>query len=357
MPPFPRYLALLLCALWAGAACAPSEPQQRIEIHRLTPTTEVAAARIPTVTVTRAAATQTATAVATPSPSAAPTATAAGTSGPRLAPPAQVVPAPVLRPAQGSGDPVLVRVIEDALGADAAGASVFVRRLTDGTTAEWQSDRVHYAASLYKLEVLYEAFRQRRLGTLDFERTVPVADRYANEDLGTLSRLPRAPDGGLEIAEAVRGMVTLSDNTSATILLDVLGHRNIDATMASLGLAHSSVNTTELPTTAADMARLMEAIVRGEGLDPSAAQEMVQLLLAQETRAGIPRGLPAGVPAGNKTGTWPGATHDVAVVLAPGGAYVIAVLTEGSWAWEPITRVSRAVYDYFSTSQQSAGGR
>lgn len=275
----------------------------------------------------------------------------------RLTPPAFVTPAPTLRPAVGKDDPELKRVIEQALGDDKDGASVVVKRLTDGTMARWNADRVYYAASLYKLAVLYEAFRQRKLGTLSFERAVPVTEAYVAQDLGTLTRLPRTPEGGLAIGEAVRGMVTLSDNTSATILLDVLGHRNIDATLQALGLTSTSVNTTDLPTTAADMARLMEAIVRGEGLDAQSAQEMLALLLAQETRAGIPRGIPQGVQVGNKTGTWPGATHDVAVVLAPTGPYVIAVLTEGSWAWNPITRVSQAVYQYLAGGRPAGSGR
>lgn len=293
-----------------------------------------------------------------PGPTATPVATASASRGDtRLTPPPYVTPAPVLRPTQGREDPILAKVIEEALGADAASASVVVKRLTDGTVARWNPDRIYYAASLYKLEVLYEAFRQQRLGVLNFERTVPIIDRYAAEDLGTLSRLPRAATGEVAIADAVRAMIMLSDNTSATLLLDLLGHRNIDATMAALGLTSSSVNTIELPTTAADMARLMEAIVRGEGLDAEAARAMVELLLAQETRAGIPRGVPAGVLVGNKTGTWPGATHDVAVVLAPSGTYVLAVLTEGSWAWAPIVRVSRAVYEYWAANGPSRGGR
>ncbi|MER3419947.1 MAG: hypothetical protein C4290_05215, partial [Chloroflexota bacterium] len=199
-----------------------------------------------------------------------------------------------------------------------------------------------------KLAVLYEAYRQRELGLLDFTRTVPVAEVYVQEDLGTLASVPRQPNGELRVADAVRAMITLSDNTSATILLDLLDHRNIDATLAALGLRATSVNTRDLPTTAMDMARLMAAIVGGEGLSAASAQEMVTLLLAQQTRLGIPRGVPADVPVGNKTGSWDGALHDVAVVYAPGGPFVIAVLTDGSRGWEVIGRVAAAVYWYLA---------
>ena len=243
-------------------------------------------------------------------------------------------------------DSRLLSVIRAALGNDAADASVVVRRLSDGTTAAWNADHVYYAASTYKLEVLYEAFRRRLAGDLSFEREQPLEGRFIDEDLGTLDLVPRGPHGGLIVEDAIRAMVTLSDNTSATLMLDLLGGRAIDTTMRGLGLTDSSVNTEALPTTAADMARLMEAIVRGEGLDAEATREMTALLLAQETRTGIPRGVPAAVPVGNKTGTWEDATHDVAVVFAPSGTYVIAVLTDNAWDWDPIVRVSRAVYGY-----------
>ena len=232
-----------------------------------------------------------------------------------------------------------------------------VKRLADGTTVRWNPDRSYYAASLYKLEVMYEAYRQRGLGLLDFDRTALMTEQYIGEDLGTLQRLPLDLDGAIPIGDAVRAMITFSDNASAAMLLDLLGHRTIDATMAALGLTASSVNTAALPTTAADMARVMEAVARGEGLDAGSAQEMMALLLAQETRAGIPRGVPAGVPVANKTGTWSGSTHDVALVMAPSGPYVLAVLTDGSWDWDPITRVSRAVFDYWNSPRRAGAVR
>jgi beta-lactamase class A len=257
-------------------------------------------------------------------------------------------PEPHVASVDAREDAGLDAAIRRALGDAAEDASVVVKRLTDGAEARWNPDTVYYAASTYKLEVLYEAFRQREQGELDFAERVPMDGRYLAEDLGTISSVPRGEDGTVVVADAVRAMVTLSDNASATMLLDLLGHRTIDATMAGLGLRDSSVNTTDLPTTATDMALLMESIVRGTGLDARAAADMTALLMDQETRSGIPRGVPAGVPVGNKTGTWEGATHDVAVVFAPAGAYVIAVLTDHSWDWDLITRVSRAVYDYWN---------
>ena len=274
----------------------------------------------------------------------------------------QQAPLPGRPSVAAGGDPALLDVIVRALGPDADVTSVVARRLPDGAGAQWNADRVHYAASLYKLAVLYEAYRQRELGLLAFDHRVALGPQHYYEDLGTLDRLPFGPDGDLAIGDALRSMVTFSDNASAALLLDVLGHASIDGAMTALGLRATSVSTEYLPTDATDMVVLdmvvlMEAIVRGEGLDAGAAEEMVALLLAQETRSGIPRGVPDGVPVANKTGTWPGSTHDVALVFAPAGAYILAVLTEASWDWEPITRVSAAVYAYWGNGAPMVTGR
>ena len=242
-------------------------------------------------------------------------------------------------------DSNLQAVIEAALGAEADHYSVVVRRLHDGRTAALNPDREYYAASLFKLALLYEAERQRSADMLSFDQGVEITARDAAEDLGTLGALGAGIGDTLPVREAVRAMVTISDNTSAVMMLYLLGPAIVDRSLRSLGLRVTSVNTTDLPTTAADMALLMESIVRGRGVNADARDEMLKLLAQQETRSGIPRFLPAGVRVGNKTGTWPGATHDVAYVDAPTGAYVIAVLSDRGWEWDPIARVSRAVYD------------
>ena len=162
---------------------------------------------------------------------------------------------------------------------------------------------------------------------------------------GTLDELPLSDDGTLTIEEALHAMVTRSDNSTAVALLHRFGGGAIDDTLTSLGLQHTDFNTEELPTTAGDMALLMEALYTGRGLTDSARDHARGLLLAQETRSGVPAGLPSGVQVGNKTGTWDGATHDVAFIEAPDGAYVIAVLSDGSWAWQPIADVSASVYE------------
>jgi beta-lactamase class A len=266
------------------------------------------------------------------------------------------VPAAVTTPARANaaalqtpvptltGDPQLYGSIVAALGPDLEHYGVAVKRLTDGRGATVNADKQFYAASLFKLAVLEEAERRQSAGTLNFDDEITLTDEDVSEDLGTLSSVPVDANGSLSIRDALHAMVTVSDNATAVALLHLLGGAEIDETLRSLGLTTMSVNTTDLPTTASDMALLMEAVVTGRGLTAEAQADARTLLLGQEVRSGVPQGVPGGVKVGNKTGTWDNATHDVAFVEAPGGTYVIAVLTDGSAGWAPIARVSAAVY-------------
>ena len=256
--------------------------------------------------------------------------------------PAETVLDP-MTPLPAWDDAVLRRAIEHALGADIEHTSVVVRRLADGRSASVNGGREYYAASTFKLAILYEAERRRSLGELDLDSVVYLNDDDLSEDLGTLDYLPLEADGGVRIRAALEAMIAYSDNSSAVALLHLLGGGAIDETLRELGLTVTSVNTRDLPTTATDLALLMQAIVEGRGLSKEARDEARSFLLAQKTRDGIPAGLPWDMPVGNKTGTWEGATHDVAFVEAPGGTYVIAILSDKGWAWEPLQRVSNAV--------------
>jgi beta-lactamase class A len=77
---------------------------------------------------------------------------------------------------------------------------------------------------------------------------------------------------------------------------------------------------------------------------------MRQLMFRTGGTDRIPVLLPADARVAHKTGEIPGVRNDVAIVYAPRGTYVLAVLSqdpdEGE-AMARIARLSRHVYDYF----------
>lgn len=265
----------------------------------------------------------------------------AGTAVPEL-------PAPFAGRSEDGG---LRAAIEGALAGREGSYSVVVHNLEDGRYAAINEDRVYYAASLYKLEVLIEAYRQRDAGELDFSRLLTLEKKYIELDLKTLEVLEIIENDQVTVLDAVRAMTIVSDTPTAALLQDTLNPTRIDQTLASLGLTSTESANRELPTTARDMARLLTAIAAGEGgVSDASRVEMLSLLRQEGFRDGAVAGVPAEAAVAHKTGSYTDATHDVALVWGPGGPYVVAVLTDRNYDWEPVREVSRAVWDYFAAS-------
>jgi len=266
----------------------------------------------------------------------------------------RAVPASVSSPPAGQSEPTardanLEALISQTLGQNVESYGVVVRNLTTGTEAVVNPDKVFYAASLYKLPILYEMYKLRELELLDFDHQLELTPHYVEQDEGTLQFLGWEEGDTVAVRQAVEAMITVSDNSSAWMLRDLVGWSLIDADMARLGLKHTSVDSRELTTTARDMAVLLEMMARGQAVSATASREMVHLLTQQTVRDRIPALLPSDTWVANKTANWLGATHDVAIVYSPSATYVIAVLSDRSWESEPIAEISLAVYNYFQT--------
>ena len=260
---------------------------------------------------------------------------------PRLAQACQPAPLPI-------PDPELEWIISDVVGGRSAHYGIVVADLESDTGAALNPGRVFDSASLFKLDVMHEAFRQRERGTLRFDETLPITNAMAAWDLGTLSRWGTV-GRWVSVEQLLEQMITLSDNTSANMLGSRVGWHRIDDGLRELGLC-ATRTTTPLQTTAADMAALLAAIARGQAVSSAASAEMEGLLLRQQIRDRIPAGIPADVAVGNKTGNQPDATHDVAIIYAPAGTYVLAVLSDLPWTSTPIVELSRRIYAYRDSS-------
>ena len=249
-----------------------------------------------------------------------------------------------------SDDPALDALIRTTLSGYEGSYSVVVRNLDDGRSASLNEGQVYEAASLFKLALLLEAYRQRDAGEIDFSQVLTLDEEYAAYDLGTLEFLELEVGDTFTLADALRAMIIVSDTPTAVMVQDVVNPWRVDQTLRSLGINDMSVMTTDLPTTARDMALLMEAVAAGEGVTAESRREMLALLLQEWIQGGIPSGVPADSAVAHKTGNVTDATHDVALVWGPGGPYIIAVLSDRSWDWEATVAVSRAVWDYFAAN-------
>ncbi|MDA1010323.1 MAG: class A beta-lactamase-related serine hydrolase [Chloroflexi bacterium] len=224
---------------------------------------------------------------------------------------------------------------------------VVVMDLATGERCAINADRTYRSASLYKLVVVAELYRQVEEGIVDLEQPLVVEPRHAIDD---------PPDFRItspyttSVYGAAERMITFSDNATAFALRELLGVGEVDAATDWLGMPATSLGATFL-TSANDQAEYLRRAYAGEIVNTEASAAIVDLMLQQEIVDMIPRGLPAGVPVAHKTGTLDTFLHDAAIVFAPGGDYVLVVLTEHTsmvTAMEVMQEVARTTHEAYA---------
>ena len=193
--------------------------------------------------------------------------------------------------------------------------SFVVHDFSDGTSCTRNPDETYITASLYKLVVLAEAHRQQEEGLFSFDERI----------LGLLA------------SDAIRSMIQVSSNNTARALLGRLGLDAVAALPAQLGMNDTILRGEDYTTTASDIAHFFLQLEARQLISPEADQAMLDLLLGQNIRDRIPALLPSNVPIAHKTGRLDRSAHDAGIIYAPGGAYVLVLLTEGSPSqnWNP----------------------
>lgn len=171
---------------------------------------------------------------------------------------------------------------------------------------------------------------------------------------------------GLTVREVVEAAVTVSDNTAANLMLDLIGGpRALDRALEAVGDDTTEVVRREPElndhtpgdvrdtTTPRAIASSLAAFAVGDELGVQDGRLLNDLLRRNTTGDALVRAaVPPSWQVGDKTGTadW-GTRNDIAVVTPPGGGpVVLAVLTRGTTADAPpddvlVARAARAVVD------------
>ncbi len=287
-----------------------------------------------------------------------------------------------------AGSPALQARIAAKVQAFHGEMGVYAKDLDTGETIAVNADRRFPTASLIKVAVMAEVFRQ--MGEGRFAKTTPVTlrdDAKAGDETVPLNMLH---DGTvLTVGDLLHFMIAYSDNTATNLLLELVGTPSVDKLLDSYGLTktrlyrptfrdgHADVLPEEEKeyglgsTTPREAATLMALIADGKVVSRAACDEMIALLAQQQDRAMIPRSLPFGseeILVANKTG-WdeeknPDAKgfrgdvrNDAAYVKTKKTRYVIAIcarkIQDKSASVDNDTlrtgaEISRMVYDAFA---------
>jgi len=273
---------------------------------------------------------------------------------------------------------------------------VSVKHLGSGESASLNGDKLFPTASVFKVPVIVEFYRQAERGLLSLDDKITLRESDMVPGSGILKELSE----GLEVSlrDLLSLMMIVSDNTATDLVAARVGFSNVNRTLRELGLTKTSitkycrdilfdlVGLNGLPveemtlsrfeeaqeadegapswslgiedndvTTPNEMNRLLELVAQGGAASRESCDSIRDVMARCQTgTARMPKYLPAKkVRLERKTGSLPGVKNDVGVVTVKetGERYVLSCFTmeaeDGYAAEEAIAQVSLNVYKYF----------
>ncbi len=241
------------------------------------------------------------------------------------------------------------------------------------TTIQWSYNADHYfhAASTMKLAVLLGVFRQVDRGELQLDAPVHVRNRFTsivNQETFMLDlRRDADPDvyghlgKTLTVRELAYWMITKSSNLATNLLVEVIGIDTIQQSLDELevdgvkvlrGVEDSRAFDAGLnnEVTANGLLKLLRLIADGKAYSQKSCDEMLDILLDQQYRSGIPAGLPKAARVAHKTGNISTVHHDAGIVYLDGRKpYVLVILTQFAAEQGRGTAVADVSRDIFNT--------
>lgn len=241
------------------------------------------------------------------------------------------------------------------------------------TTVQWAYNGDHYfhAASTMKMAVLLGVFREVDRGELSLEAPVHVRNRFTsivNQQTFMLD-LGRDADPDvyghlgktLTIRELAYWMITKSSNLATNLLIDVIGIRTVQLALEELeidgvrvlrGVEDQAAFEAHLnnEVTANGLLKLLRVIADGRAYSKQSSDAMLDIMLEQQYRSGIPAGLPKAARVAHKTGNISTVHHDAGIVYLDGRKpYVLVILTQFEAETGRGTAVAEVSRDIFST--------
>lgn len=249
----------------------------------------------------------------------------------------------------------LSQTVESALSGAEGTYGIVINNLHSGQGYQLNEHKRFDTASLYKLWVMAVVYQDIQAGKLREDQVLSQDVSVLNDEFEIASESAEQTSGTitLSVADALKKMITVSDNYAALLLTEKVHLSHIAAFLQQNGFAESSVgiNGDAPSSTASDIALFLEKLYNGKLADKTYTKEMIQLLQEQQLNRKLPKYLPDSLVVAHKTGELDTYSHDAGIVYAPSGNYIIVILTESDdppSAEERIAEISKDVYNYFT---------
>ena len=284
----------------------------------------------------------------------------------------------------------------DQIAADFCGhIGFYIEDVTTGITHEYNADQRFPTASVCKVPVMIELFRQVEIGTLSLDERHRLQGNISTHGSGTLKLMEDEPE--LTLRDYCRLMIGISDNMATDFLLEVVGLESVNATLDTMGFPNTRTSVTlgryhyrmfgmeEVPcnrendvlqqkraeihgvdfnsvsfqgspqnnvATPRDMGSILKQLHAGQIVSPQASAVMIEMLKLCNDRRMIPRDLKLDIPIAHKIGSSGRIKGDVGLIFLPTGPLVVSAFAlatgDAVRGDEAIAEISRLAVETFS---------
>lgn len=246
------------------------------------------------------------------------------------------------------GSERILAAIDDALSTFPGDLGFYAKNLDTGEEVGHRADAVMPTASVIKVGIMAELYRQAEAGEINLSDRLTVTKDDLYGGTGVLKEFE--PGVSPTLTDLCRMMIVVSDNVATGMLVRLLGKDRINQSFDEWGLPSTElVWNIQLGddirqyavSTPRELGRLMELIATDGFLTLASTEEMRYHLSRQQHLEQMGRylpytpyasdiGLTQPVSLMNKIGNYMGMRADAAIVFAPGARFVVASMNEGS---------------------------
>ena len=264
--------------------------------------------------------------------------------------------------------------VQPLIEAHAGKVAVAIEHLDREVAYHHRADEPMPTASLIKLAVMIEAYRQVAADALSLDQVVTLRDEDKVPGSGILTDHFSA-GARMSVRDAIRLMIRYSDNTATNLVVDQIGLPATAKTMEAWGYPQTKLHakvyrrdTSIFPersqkfglgsTTARETVRLLRGLARRTLISEDASNAMLAHLRSCEDQTKLRRELPTDASVPHKSGAVSNARCDAGLLELGSETIAICVLTteneDRSWSDENaanrlIGAIAKATYDLFAT--------
>lgn len=222
------------------------------------------------------------------------------------------------------------------------------------------SQEVFQSASIIKVPILIEGFRQQDQGKLELDSRILLEEYQKCGGSGVLQAL--SAGANVTVKDLLTLMIIVSDNTATNISIDLLGMEQINACLKDMELTSTVLSRKMMDfkaiqegrdntTTAEDMVRCLKVINETSFLSIESRKSILAIMGKQQFMDKLPAMMDlAKLTVFNKTGGLTGVSHDCAIVTHGKMTAYAAVLTDGltceTSGRDTIGKIGKLLADY-----------